>query len=90
VHTNSTEAADMAAAFSENHAGLHSHTITMPEHSHGHGGRCPSCGYCPCCGRRDGWRWPQPGPYWVAPTTTSGTTTWQGVDPVGAALSAAF
>lgn len=33
-------------------------------------GKCPNCGYCPCCGRSDQqvrpypWR---PGPIWISP-----------------------
>ncbi len=30
------------------------------------GGRCPRCGYCPCCGRGGGWyypTWPPTYPY---------------------------
>jgi hypothetical protein len=35
-----------------------------------HGGKCPRCGYCPCCGRGGGWwppqyPWVYPGPYYV-------------------------
>jgi hypothetical protein len=31
-----------------------------------HGGQCPRCGYCPCCGRGGGWH-PAPWPGYPAP-----------------------
>ena len=29
-----------------------------------HGGRCPRCGYCPCCGRGGRWYYPTLYPTW--------------------------
>lgn len=47
---------------------------------------CPSCGYCPTCGRRNQtvtpwytWPW-KPGPYWYSGAGTAGnpvTITWK-------------
>lgn len=50
-----------------------------------HGGECPRCGYCPCCGRGGGWyhpTWPT-SPYYVGdpPYPYYGTWTITCQDP---------
>jgi hypothetical protein len=56
--------------------------------SESHVSPCPSCGYCPTCGRKNAapsWPWFQ-GPYWVSPywhwySTNPSTVTVTGTTP---------